>query len=616
MLAEKMKIKVIVPTKSGVIVCDFTKTEDLQRFQQDMLLAYKQIEHQIRYMNSARESKMARGLYGGGCLPPPYVLLREHEKDEQIPVIYEPWKDIALALFETFRDCGYDIRRMARYIESQPALFPFMEEGDDLQYQVVTNMFKNEKGYTFTTIRAMKHYFSNLLLAGYVYGGKDGEGNTTYVEGVVEPTIPLDLFEPAYAAIKGEFLDGTVYDPKIAARKYRRDEAGIDALLHGIVTSPDGGVCAFARLSATAGPIYTCFKGGYRGRKFQSGLGETERAWTLPCREIDRIILDRLIALAEYDPNMVKRIQAYFRSSSEAGKSTLEVLDIAIKRKEALLKKLSRTIVLLTQQEEDDMQEEEPKLNPNDPIVKKYREISASLRQLRQQRKEAGNRAQEDPEKTIHGFYSTLGHLRTEFLKRSPQDKKDIIQKLVDEVEIQMLSPHLFVMRLIWIKPITGRDDSEPRDDVVLLWKCLSRQYTGYEWAPEEDARLRILYGQASQQELMEAFPAKSFGRIRNRASFLKLPRRPRSERQFHETITWQDLATALPDEREVLWDEINRLAECTRKNQIGALWFLPIDEVSFLRRNLTEVESEQPSRRLKSSSRTMESWCFIPSMA
>ncbi len=119
-LAEKMGIRVIVPTSQGVVIYDFRKTKDLQTFQSDMQAAYAYIENQIGYMNRARDYKKSRGLYGGGCLPLPYVLLRDMPKDEQIPVIYDPWRQYALDLFQKFIEYNFEIGRIARYVESKP----------------------------------------------------------------------------------------------------------------------------------------------------------------------------------------------------------------------------------------------------------------------------------------------------------------------------------------------------------------------------------------------------------------------------------------------------------------------------------------------------------------
>ena len=155
MLAEQMRVKVIVPAKQGVIVYDLTRTKDLQTFQQDMQAAYAYIENQIGYMARARENKLSRGLYGGGCLPLPYVLLREMPKEEQIPVIYRPWQEQAAELFQKFTDFNFETGRMARYIEERPYLFAFMPNLDLELYKPATNLRKMEEGYTISTPKWM-----------------------------------------------------------------------------------------------------------------------------------------------------------------------------------------------------------------------------------------------------------------------------------------------------------------------------------------------------------------------------------------------------------------------------------------------------------------------------
>src|SRR6266705_2128675 len=126
LLAERMGIKVIVPASLGVIVYDLGVTKDLQTFQQDMQAAYAYIENQIGYMARARNNKIARGFYGGGCLPLPYVLLRDMPKEEQLPVIYEAWREEAIDLFKKFTEFHFELGRIARYYEGKPFLCPFM----------------------------------------------------------------------------------------------------------------------------------------------------------------------------------------------------------------------------------------------------------------------------------------------------------------------------------------------------------------------------------------------------------------------------------------------------------------------------------------------------------
>ncbi len=586
MLAERMGIKVIVPASQGVIVYDLGVTKDLQTFQQDMQAAYAYIENQIGYMARARNNKIARGFYGGGCLLLPYVLLRDMPKEEQLPVIYEAWQEEAIDLFQKFTEFHFELGRIARYVEGKPFLFPFMPPDDLEIYKPVTNLRKVDGGYTIATPKSLLNYLSNLALGGFAHGGRDEEGNILLIAGAFDAAVPIDLLEPSYAAITGEYLDGTPYEKIGSKRQYRRTVFETDAIVHGLLTSDDGAMSTFAQLQIEH-PIYACLKGGYLGTKTSAGLGRILKAWTLPCSEVDSIILSRLIALAEYDNDMVERVKAYFAEVSKNGASRLEVLDTAIQKTQAALRKLSRTIVALTKQdkENEDTEEEEIQLDSDDPIVKEHRKLSGTLRNLQKQRDEAARESQEDPATSIENFYHVLSHLRVEFTKKPPQTKKDIIRKLVSEVKINVISPHLYTLHITWIEPVAARDD------VALFWRSdpTTTDATAC-WSEEEEAALRSLYPDRPQIELLQAIPHKTPGQIKKRARELGVKRdrwHIEEQQRFYWTVCFADLQAVTqfagtPQERDFLYNEINRMAQETKRGSLTAVWFLPLDVVSF----------------------------------
>jgi hypothetical protein len=599
-LAEKMGIRVIVPTSQGVVIYAFKNTKDLQTFQQDMQAAYAYIENQIGYMNRARDYKKSRGLYGGGCLSLPYVLLRDMPKEEQIPVIYEAWRPYALDLFQQFAAFNFETGRMARYIESKPYLFPAMPAEDLEIYKPVTNMKAVPGGYTFSNPRRLLDYLSNVVLGGYAHGGKD-EGNNVLIAGAFEAAIPVELLEPSYAAIKGYYLDGSPYERAGGSRQYRRNTIETEAILHGLLTSGDGVISVFSQLEDQY-PIYACLKGGYLGQTTRAGLGRVLKAWTLPCSVLDSIILERLIALAEFDQGMVERIKAYFEAATKEGTSRLEVLDIAIQQTQAALKRLSKTIVLLSKGYGE--VDEETELDPDDPIVKEHRKLAATLRNLQRQRQEAAIESEEDPAQSIDNFYYVLSHLRSEFNKKPPQTKKDIIRKLIEEVEVNAISPHLYTLHITWIRPMAS-----VRDDVALLWRSdPTRNETTTTWLQDEDEAVRTLYPDSPQIELMQGIPNKSPAQIKKRAGELAVRRKVGIERNFWWTVTYKDLEAAAQftsnaEEQAFLWQEINTMAENTQRGQLSASWFLPLDMVSFSHALFVtdEIDAGQ--------SRTLASW-------
>jgi hypothetical protein len=589
MLAEQMGIKVIVPTNQGAIVYDLTKTKDLQTFQQDMQAAYAYIENQIGYMNRARDNKMARGLYAGGCLPLPYVLVRDMPKEEQVPVIYQPWLEPALDLFKKFADFHFETSRLARYIEEKPYLFAFMEPSDLEVYKPVTNLRKVEGGYTISTPKSLAQYLSNLSLGGYALSGRDEAGNTLYIAGAFAAAIPLELLEPAYAAITGHFLDGTPFTRVGSRRHYRHECVEIEGILHGLLQSDDGATSAYAQTQIDH-PIYCCLKGGYLGTTTSVGLGRLRHVWTLPCREVDTIVLDRLIALAEYDNGLVERVKTYFETASKEGEGSITVLDTAIAKTQNALKKVSRTIAALIKKmaEEEGLAEQDVELDPNDPLMKEYRQLSATLRRLKRQRDEAALLANEDPTRSITDFYHVLSHLRSEFTKQDPQTKKDIMKKLIEEVKINALSPHLYTLHITWIQPMAAG-----REDVALFWRSDPlNNHVKAVWTEEEEAALRTLYPDRPRNEIMQAIPTKTPGQIKKRAGELRI-RRPRwhidETERFYWTVCYADLQAAAAftetvKERSFLWAEINRMAERTKRGQLTPSWFLPVDMISFVR--------------------------------
>jgi hypothetical protein len=538
-LAEKKQIKVIVPQTQGAIVYDFSVFNDLQNFQKDMQAAYAYVVNQIGYMNRARDNKMSRGFYGGGCIPLPYVLVRDMPKEIQVQVIYEPWREGALDLFQKFLQFNFEPGRIARYVEDKAYLFPFMPAEHLVEYLPVTNMHRGSKGYTFTRVKTILYYLSNLVLGGYAHGGRDESGTRILIEGAFDAVIPRDLLEPCYAAIKGHYLDGTPFVKPTPSRQYRRGGIETDAIAHGLMTSDDGAVSVFAQVDDDA-PIYACCKGGYYGQRSRIGLDRILKAWTLSVKPLDNTVIDRLIALAEYDHSLVKRVQEFFNKPDQQGQSTLEVLDTAILNTQKAIKRVSKTIVLLTKDNVDD-EGNEIELDQNDPIVVEKRSLQVQLRRLQKRREEAARETNEDPAKSITNFYYVLSHMRAEFTKQDPQTKKDIFKRLVDEIKVNSISPHLYTVHVTWIRPL-----ATSRDDIALMWRARRvKDETWNTWTEEEDAALRQLYPTAPHIEVMQAIPNKTAGHIKKRAWQLQIKRdywHIEDNTRFHWNVCYNDL--------------------------------------------------------------------------
>lgn len=111
-----------------------------------------------------------------------------------------------------------------------------------------------------------------------------------------------------------------------------------------------------------------------------------------------------------------------------------------------------------------------------------------------------------------------LVHLPTEYKKLSIEGQKKMMRIVAKEVKLDMLSPHLFRLYIVWENGIAVRLD------VALLWRGMTPN-NSEAWTEEEDALMRRYYPDKPQIELMQALPRWAWNRILERGQVLKLRR-------------------------------------------------------------------------------------------
>jgi hypothetical protein len=105
---------------------------------------------------------------------------------------------------------------------------------------------------------------------------------------------------------------------------------------------------------------------------------------------------------------------------------------------------------------------------------------------------------------------------------------------------------------------------------------------------------LKKLYPVASQLEIMQAFPRLSWASTKHHAWALGADDRIGIRKgririnPYHRTMAYQDLAAAAAlvkntYEQERLQEVANALSEETKRGQVSAHWWLPLDEISYL---------------------------------
>ena len=130
-------------------------------------------------------------------------------------------------------------------------------------------------------------------------------------------------------------------------------------------------------------------------------------------------------------------------------------------------------------------------------------------------------------------------------------------------------------------------------------------------WTTQEEEIVKMLYPQAPQREIMQALPYKTPGQIKKAAWERGIKRDYRhidQTERFYWTVCDADLQAVAhyagtTKERDYLYREINRMASETKRGSLTALWFLPLDMISFSHALCVTSENESGLPR------TLASW-------
>ncbi len=177
---------------------------------------------------------------------------------------------------------------------------------------------------------------------------------------------------------------------------------------------------------------------------------------------------------------------------------------------------------------------------------------------------------------------STTRSLSPQLRRQEAIFKKSVTSK---EVKLDMLSPHLFRLYIVWENGIAVRPD------VALMWRGMTPN-NSEAWSIEEDNIMRRYYPEKPQIEVMRALPRWAWNRILERAQDLNLRRKvshngPHPFNSYHRTMRYDDLMAAEQlaqgeEEKERIRYIVNKLAQQTMRGGLSAYWFLPLDSISY----------------------------------
>lgn len=591
---------------------DFRISDDFKAFIAKMQESYGYIEGHVKYMYEMKLQKLQRGEWVGGDLIAPYALnraamqiarnqrkqLKEYGEDAELqaaitqafrPVIYETWHAIAVDIFQKYKLFDFSRARLGRWIEDRKYVFPLPSAEDLQKYVFKTSMqLVPGFGYTFSDSAVIPKWITNLMHLGYASAGRDEDGNRVYIEGAFGASIDRETFEECYEATTGYTLDGQ--QARISqnrSRFVRKNTHGhTTSLLKQCLSTMDDTI-SFTSRTDKPGKEYYIAKARRRVGPAEVALSkwDSNALWSLPVRVFDHAIVDRLTALALHDTALAERVEAYYGELNES----------RAVEKEAILQDMKANTVLIAHYDR-------LLANPAQPLTvsqeKRYLQAQADAEHdLEKAQAALTAYEQTDPSEFIPAFYRILGNAPGEFWQMDIDRQRKMLRMLIETIELENISPHLYTLRMKWKDPIAVRWDC------ALLFRrnSLRSNLKGDDWTADELAHLQAIYPTADKLALHQAFPMKSGEAIKQKAAELgvkRAARMPEKMSPIFRALCYADWTQACAqlgvahesEEGHMILQKLNTFARTTERNSAACWWLLPVMEMADFDDTLTAL--------------------------
>lgn len=574
---------------------DFSRDDDLATFKKRMEEAAAYLRH-VEYMNTMQMKKQARGEWVGGAMIAPYAIdkvrqmrVKEYIKQQRLlglrasdidftlemsqayrPIVYTPWLERTLDLFNKIKLFNYQIPRLMRYIEEKPYLFPFPTAEDYLRYLFKMRMKQTNGGYTFTRPVSVQKWLINLLHMGCMSIGEDEEsGEHIYLEDCFQGAVPRDQFEETYIELMGEDLDGNLIQRVRNKGRFTRaaPTGHTDALLTGLFKSD---YAIYVQITRKYW-YYRCSTKAYQEGTLSENTYMTRSMWQLPITQFDREIVNRLATLAEHDKELAERVRTFFERQKESKVTDKKLITddiLKMRRKYAHLQWLKTNEEL--GQTVQQIQE----------IVKEQTDLSQKIATAQIELEKLDG---QQPGTTIPRFYDILGHIPTEFWKQDLDHRRKMMRLLIDSIQIENIAPHVYALCVNWIAPVSTRGDTA----LLYRWSTLRE-----EWTPEEERIFRMEYPRVSKEELLRHLPNRSWHMFGKHANVLGVRRREPDRYEplpFHRHLTYNDWSKTCEyygidresEEGQKVLDKLNSYAIQAERGRLKFMWLLPAEKAT-----------------------------------
>ncbi len=451
---------------------------------------------------------------GWGDLPPGFIVdYNEDNPTYKKPIPYWPHIEKINEYFTLFVELGCDIGLMYERLRKTPIIFPEFEAWVDPRNVRKCKMSNYPGGgYYIKGKSSIVSMLTNPFYAGYrvinnvIRRNAKGEKIRDH-DGVID----REIFDLCYFSLAKTDLDGNPINGRSQKRYYQQGNDAAYGLLKFRVISNQGRVRVhpFGKYKGKAN------EGAYFIEYLEQEVGLEHYICiaAIPCLEIDTLVVDRLMTHVQTLSKNQEDIQAYEENAERLRlerqrkiKQIQDTIKDIHKEQAGLARSLGKVEVEIEEaQEKGDLETADIKQRRKELIEEQIDTLERERRTLI----DAKAQLEEEATNDLGSLDDQLRNLETQWQERDFEKRRSLLNFLIKEVVIDMVSTHWVRVQVLWLHEEWGREEIYYHRDIG------SRR----EWTEEEEAILKQHYATMHREPLQELLPDRTWESIRYYAS-------------------------------------------------------------------------------------------------
>jgi hypothetical protein len=491
---------VVVVVSPYLMIYDFRDDFLTEMFRWKCKEAADFIKRHVKgWMHPARERAAKQGRYAGmSDIPMGYIVDYEPTSPtfrKYIP--YEPHSAVIIWLFQRFMELCGDLNKLYRELADHPVYFPPFTQDVDRRNISKRKLKLSAAGYRIRTRTAVESILTNPVYIGY-----------WTVKGIVvkkdnhQPIVDFDTFMFAFNRVSKYTLEGELREEEAKPRRfYQRDTEAYLALLQEYppllkdrVTSSSGFIHVNVDRRYGRNGVKYMFIAADREEWFYNRgfmeLGKVE--------QLDALVVGRLFEHVHQLGDMKPYNEQLAQKRAERQRK-LKSVEESIKQIDVEQVNITRRIA-----------------RTNSPRMQElYEEQIVELENERQALLEARENLLAESDITLRSLEEELSDLEANWPGYPTDRKIALINFLVKEVVVDVMSPHWTRVQVLWLHSDWGREEMY----------VFGQRRGAVAWTAEEDAILKEHYPATRKGELLKLLPRRNWFSINKRSTSFGLSR-------------------------------------------------------------------------------------------